>query len=426
MKNFTLIIFCLVLESKISFSQIWLPLEVNNRWQYLTSTVRRLGPSSFVYSYSFLTASINNKIDYNGKNYYSMNGFMDFPNNTLVSYDSISSRILILKNNIEYLYMDFSQPDSTYITTIKSDFSFHSVMVISEERVIGNDTLVAKGFYDPGLQPLTGYSGKYFFVPNIGFFNQIESITTLWGGSINKSLIEYLLISNTGDTTHFKHSQVPSIDFQPILTLADSIYLKQDFNINHSFSVITVGTQGGRSYIDQAFFQYFYSNGTDTIGNNQQMISQINEIKFSLNYLIDTSLSIQGYYLYYRIYVKDKGIIPSYFLKPDSGYYKLNWSSTPVLVDDEIGLPTNFKLEQNYPNPFNPITIIRYQLPKESRVSVKVFDILGKEVEVLVDELQDAGHKQIEFNGSSLASGFYIYKLITEEYSASRKMMILK
>ncbi len=89
-------------------------------------------------------------------------------------------------------------------------------------------------------------------------------------------------------------------------------------------------------------------------------------------------------------------------------------------------IPGGFSLLQNYPNPFNPITIIRYQLPKESRVSMKVFDILGKEVVVLVDELQDAGHKQIEFNGSSLASGFYIYKLITEEYSASRKMMILK
>lgn len=89
-------------------------------------------------------------------------------------------------------------------------------------------------------------------------------------------------------------------------------------------------------------------------------------------------------------------------------------------------IPGQFIMLQNYPNPFNPKTIIRYQLPKESKVLLKVFDILGKEVEVLIDEVQDAGYKQIEYNGTSLASGLYIYKLITEEYVASRKMMILK
>lgn len=417
----SLILFC-----QIIFPQNWLPLEVGNKWQYLKSTVRRMGPSSFVYNYSFLTTSINNKINFNGKNYYSINGFMEFPNNTLVTYDSISSKILILINNTEYLFMDFSQPDSTYITTIKPDYSFHSVMVFSEERVIGSDTIVAKGFYNPGLQPLTGYSGNYYFLPNIGFFNQLESITTLWGGSINKSSIEYLLISNIGDTTHIKHSQVPSIDFLPILTLVDSIYLKQEFNINHSYSVITTGNQGGRSYIDTAFFQSYYSDGIDTVRNNQQRIIPISETKFSLNYLIDTSLSRQEYNLYYRIFVKDKGIIPSYFVKPDSDFYKLNWSSTTVFVDENNCISPAFRLDQNYPNPFNPTTKISYQLPKESNVILKVYDILGSEVATIVNEYQEAGYKELDFDASSLSSGIYIYKISAGDLVSSKKMIVVK
>jgi hypothetical protein len=92
--------------------------------------------------------------------------------------------------------------------------------------------------------------------------------------------------------------------------------------------------------------------------------------------------------------------------------------------------PKEYRLEQNFPNPFNPTTTMQYQLPFDSRVVLKVYNILGKELAVLVDEIQPAGFKEIKFNGSDLASGVYIYRLTAtagkDNYTSVKKMMVVK
>lgn len=85
-----------------------------------------------------------------------------------------------------------------------------------------------------------------------------------------------------------------------------------------------------------------------------------------------------------------------------------------------------FELEQNYPNPFNPNTIIRYQLPKDGIVILKVYDILGSEVTTLVNEHKTAGRYEVVFNASHLASGVYIYKIQAGDYVSSKKMVLVK
>jgi hypothetical protein len=88
--------------------------------------------------------------------------------------------------------------------------------------------------------------------------------------------------------------------------------------------------------------------------------------------------------------------------------------------------PKEFKLEQNFPNPFNPTTTIQYQLPADARVTLKIYDILGSEVRTLVNEEQEAGYKEVQFNGSSFASGMYIYRLTAGNYTSIKKMMLVK
>ena len=85
-----------------------------------------------------------------------------------------------------------------------------------------------------------------------------------------------------------------------------------------------------------------------------------------------------------------------------------------------------FKLRQNYPNPFNPSTTIKYELPRASQVSLKVYDILGREVSVLVNEKKDAGAYEVKFNGSNLASGMYFYRLRAGDYVAVKKLLLMK
>ena len=86
----------------------------------------------------------------------------------------------------------------------------------------------------------------------------------------------------------------------------------------------------------------------------------------------------------------------------------------------------NFKLYQNFPNPFNPATTINYQLPKAGFVTLKVYDILGREAATLVNEKKSQGRYSVNFNGSALASGVYIYRIRANDYVSSKKMMLIK
>lgn len=93
---------------------------------------------------------------------------------------------------------------------------------------------------------------------------------------------------------------------------------------------------------------------------------------------------------------------------------------------EEGEIPDKFKLYENYPNPFNPETKIKFDLPNDNFVSIKIYDVLGKEVATLVNEFKNAGSYIISFNGSNLSSGIYYYKIKAGSYEQIRKMILLK
>ena len=102
-------------------------------------------------------------------------------------------------------------------------------------------------------------------------------------------------------------------------------------------------------------------------------------------------------------------------------------------VEEEVVIPLTYQLYQNYPNPFNPVTIIRYEIPERSKVELRVYDILGKEVVTLVNEFKEAGRYEASFNADRLSSGVYIYTIRATptggqagEFISSKKMMLLK
>jgi len=95
-------------------------------------------------------------------------------------------------------------------------------------------------------------------------------------------------------------------------------------------------------------------------------------------------------------------------------------------VANERSLPTEFALDQNYPNPFNPSTVINYQIPVNSWVTLKVYNMLGQEVTTLVDGIQEVGYKSVEFYSSTLPSGIYTYRLQAGTFIDVKKMLLLK
>jgi glycosidase len=107
-------------------------------------------------------------------------------------------------------------------------------------------------------------------------------------------------------------------------------------------------------------------------------------------------------------------------------YYGLD--SVSVGVDEQVvsNLPNEYKLMQNYPNPFNPTTRIKYQIRETEKVTLKIYDMLGREVKTLVDGMQNSGTHEVSFNASNLSSGIYFYQLKSANYSDVKKLIILK
>jgi hypothetical protein len=119
----------------------------------------------------------------------------------------------------------------------------------------------------------------------------------------------------------------------------------------------------------------------------------------------------------------------SFSVWPGDGYLWMIELKTATNIDDAAAsIPEGFSLEQNYPNPFNPSTVISYQLSAVSYVTLKVYDILGREVAVLVNDIRSGGKHQINFDASkyNLQSGIYFYKLDAEGFSSVKKLIYLK
>ena len=111
--------------------------------------------------------------------------------------------------------------------------------------------------------------------------------------------------------------------------------------------------------------------------------------------------------------------------------YKLSIGTPTGVLDYTIGLPKEFALDQNYPNPFNPSTTIRFALPKDAVVSLRVYDELGREVRTLVNRRLNAGYQQVVWDGrnefgAQVASGMYIYRITAGSFISVKKMMMLK
>jgi photosystem II stability/assembly factor-like uncharacterized protein len=127
-------------------------------------------------------------------------------------------------------------------------------------------------------------------------------------------------------------------------------------------------------------------------------------------------------------------ILESVFFVDDIIGWAVGWNGTILktvtggvtFVGTEETNPSNFYLDQNYPNPFNPTTKIYYQIPELSFVTLKVYDVLGSEIATLVNEEKPAGTYEISWNGSNYPSGIYFYKIETDGFNETKKMVLIK
>jgi DNA repair exonuclease SbcCD nuclease subunit len=111
-------------------------------------------------------------------------------------------------------------------------------------------------------------------------------------------------------------------------------------------------------------------------------------------------------------------------LNPSDNAYTIG--NISAVVDENIQLPLSSELYQNYPNPFNPATTIKYSIAEQGLVSLKLFDILGREISTLINEEKPAGEYSIVYNASALASGVYFCRLQVNDFTSSKKLILMK
>ena len=202
-------------------------------------------------------------------------------------------------------------------------------------------------------------------------------------------------------------------------------------DINHPIQLVTFeAVQDGLTYFRALaadgggpFYPWLFDNGTygdksagdNTFTNNSVRID-----------LLDTPVGEYGV----RIAAVNTSLRDVTFA--DAETFSIVDNATGI--NEFIELPAEYKLYQNYPNPFNPITTIKYSMPpvvdanfaSTTRIQLKVYDILGREVAALVDEYKKAGLYEIKFDASGLNSGVYFYRITSENFSETRKMILLK
>jgi hypothetical protein len=236
-----------------------------------------------------------------------------------------------------------------------------------------------------------------------------------------------ILLDSLNNPVLLTDHHMPEINLIP-KTLINSNSFQLNFSVGHFYSKYfdPNSPHQGINFIKDVLFIRNYSKNDSIVLNDT--IAAYNTPKtsqYSITFPIDTTLLQNEYSLNYKVIAKDKGLIQETTLSPDTGFYQCVWDYETT-VDAEISSPNKFSLSQNYPNPFNPSTSIQYAISSRQFVSLKVYDVLGKEIATLVNEEKSTGKYNVEFNASSLASGIYYYQLRAGDYVETKKMILLK
>ncbi|MGE5682224.1 MAG: S8 family serine peptidase [Bacillota bacterium] len=218
-----------------------------------------------------------------------------------------------------------------------------------------------------------------------------------------------------------------SLTSQVILTDKGKIYLYYN-TIAQTNNSATVGieNQDGAKGIQIAFNQTYLKNNLAieilpeprwlTINNTFGTLQSNAQSAIELNYNLTSNGSYSG-----DLIIRTNDLVNPVLTIPVT----LNVSNL-VSVPRGVVNPVEFSLSQNYPNPFNPETVIYYSVPEKSAVTLKVYDLLGREISSLVNEVKEKGSYKTVFNASGLSSGAYIYRLTAGNNSVSRKMTVIK
>ncbi len=181
-------------------------------------------------------------------------------------------------------------------------------------------------------------------------------------------------------------------------------------------------------------YKYLQKEFRPEIGEGQSFNILIKNISNETLELVTKGL---GNFSEYELYLLDKSLAKLYDLRKQKNIeipkntsgkgYVLYIGTEEYISQKKVNLiPLEYVLFQNYPNPFNPSTTIKYSIPKQANVMLKIYDLLGEEIETLVNEEKSAGNYEVQFDGSGFSSGVYFYQMLSGEFTDTKKFVLLK
>jgi len=267
-------------------------------------------------------------------------------------------------------------PDLAWNTVPNASY-FH--VQVAYDSLFNNLTVENNQVNSLNWTPALFYYGKYFW--------RVKTFSTegIWS--------EYW-----SEVSNFSNSlAIPTLisPLNNIINLPTDIQLVWNKSVNSNVFKLQIA-------LDQSFTNLYLSDSTIT-----DTVKEINNLSNNTKY-------------YWRVYAKNNAGNSNW-----SETWNLKTTDTTTSVDDEI-IPTEFSLSQNYPNPFNPSTVISYQIPVITFVTLKVFDMIGNEVATLVNEEKQAGYHTVIFNAENISTGVYFYRLQAGEFVSTKKLILMK
>jgi hypothetical protein len=275
-------------------------------------------------------------------------------------------------------------------------------------NTVGQSSLVAVFTINGGS--ITAKGGDIFYTTGSKSTLTVKGATTInasTGNIVNAASSSNVTFKMDGATLTGKLTTDATSSISA--TLQNSSSLTGNINTGNTASSITLTMDASSSW---------------TLNANSYLSSIINTSGISGTSI--TNITGNGYNVYYNSNLSANSYLGGKTYSLVNGGKLMPQGTSEVEEKNE--LPSEYKLNQNYPNPFNPSTIISYQLPLAGYVTLKVFDVLGNEVSVLVDEFQNAGNYNSQFSilNSKLSSGLYFYKLQSGNFISTKKMILMK
>jgi len=391
-------------------AQNFFPLKVGNAYQIKNDwfwSVHHF--ADWGTDYINLTVQSDTVID--GQHYFNLhnniNRYKVFNNVTLFSYDSLDQKLYVWIPNESQkrLAVDFNIPtDSNFISYIRGtgiEFTSNGFST----KVIFGDTCVIYSMIHPHEDNIPLYI--YEFARNIGLIKYKYYTVSTWSDDSSEQETIAAIID--------------SIRYNPLVLKVDSLYPVEDRPVDTFPFLLTIPyTASYTELIDSFYLDIQHLRADTLIQTKKYNISTSNpHISFYLTGLHS------GDKIKFRVTITDTSIFYNVAHYPDTGWVVMN-VLPPILNVESGNPPTDYELAQNYPNPFNPNTTIRYEIPERSFVTIKVYDVLGNEIETLTNEEMYAGSYEIEFDGSGLTSGIYYYRITAGSFSQTNKMILIK